>query len=255
MHMSFVFIIPSAFVPPSTPNVALLLTSFSLSTFTVYSCRAACCWARVGAFSRLALARSPCIRLASSCRYARSFSQSLPCAHAHSSHQRDCSLRMRAPRTVWYVCAVWVLGLSERLWNSAYKVKRVGPHWSSSPDGVVYPNSHLLVAALVRMPLTLTYSCCTVLTTTPLRSSLSFSVPRSLASAPAFLSTSCTCLLMTSLPSGLDTLRKPPATAGRSMTPVQACGPPPPRIRVTQPSLASSPALRQSAICHSPHRS
>eukprot|EP00965_Chrysotila_dentata_P050489 1673498-Pleurochrysis_carterae.AAC.1 len=99
------------------------------------------------------------MRPASSDRYARSRSQSLPCAHAHNSHQRDCSLRMRVPRTVWYVRAVFVFGLSERLWNSAYSVKRLGPHVSSSPDGVVYANSHLFVAALVRIPRTLTYSC------------------------------------------------------------------------------------------------
>eukprot|EP00965_Chrysotila_dentata_P108245 3575362-Pleurochrysis_carterae.AAC.1 len=39
------------------------------------------------------------------------------------------------------------------------------------------------------------------------------------------------------------------------MTPVQACGPPPPLILATQPSLSSSCALRHTAICHTPHRS
>eukprot|EP00965_Chrysotila_dentata_P080074 2641889-Pleurochrysis_carterae.AAC.1 len=222
---------------------------------SVYSGRDACCCARGGAVSLLALLRSSFVRLASSIRYVLSRSQSLPCALAHSSHQRVDSLSMRAPRTVWYVCAVFVLGLSERLWYSEQSVKRVGPHLSSCPDGVVYPNSHLFVAALVRMPRTLTYSCCTVLTTTPLRSSLSSSVPLSTDSSPSFRSASWICLFMNSLPSGVDTLRNPPATAGRVMTPVHACGPPPPRILATQPRHASSSALRQTAICHTPHLS
>eukprot|EP00965_Chrysotila_dentata_P126489 4182146-Pleurochrysis_carterae.AAC.2 len=131
----------------------------------------------------------------------------------------------------------------------------VGPHVSSSPDGVVYPNSHLFVAALVRMPLTLTYSCCTVLTSTPFRSSLSLSEPCSPGSSPAFLRTSWICFRITSFPSGVETFKNPPGTAGRTITPVHACGPPPPRILATQPKPASSSALRQTAICQTPHLS
>eukprot|EP00965_Chrysotila_dentata_P167054 5516228-Pleurochrysis_carterae.AAC.1 len=100
---------------PDLSCIDSVLTCFSFSTLSVYSGRAACRWALVGAVSLLALANSSCVRLASSSRYARSFSQSLPCAHAHSSHHFVCSLSVSAPLTVWYVRAVFVLTCSERL--------------------------------------------------------------------------------------------------------------------------------------------
>eukprot|EP00965_Chrysotila_dentata_P053757 1783315-Pleurochrysis_carterae.AAC.1 len=56
----------------------LRLTCFSFSTLRVYAGRAACCCARVGADSFLALFISSCVRLASSARYATNRSQSFP---------------------------------------------------------------------------------------------------------------------------------------------------------------------------------
>mmetsp|Transcript_6053 Transcript_6053/g.11881 ORF Transcript_6053/g.11881 Transcript_6053/m.11881 type:complete len:232 (-) Transcript_6053:1474-2169(-) len=73
---------------------------FSFSTLRVYSGRAACCCARVGAVPLLALAISSSVRSFSSMRYALSLSHSLRCPQAHSSHHFACSLSMRAPRTV-----------------------------------------------------------------------------------------------------------------------------------------------------------
>eukprot|EP00965_Chrysotila_dentata_P180285 5952413-Pleurochrysis_carterae.AAC.1 len=58
---------------------------------------------------------SSCVRLASSVRYALSLSQSFPCAQAHSSHHFVCSLSASAPRTVWYVRAVFAFTLSDLL--------------------------------------------------------------------------------------------------------------------------------------------
>eukprot|EP00965_Chrysotila_dentata_P065200 2161015-Pleurochrysis_carterae.AAC.2 len=60
---------------------------------------------------------------------------------------------------------------------------------------------------------------------------------------------------MTSFPSGVVTLKNPPVTAGSSITPVHACGPPPLLILATHASLSSSSALRHTAICHTPQRS
>eukprot|EP00965_Chrysotila_dentata_P125065 4134013-Pleurochrysis_carterae.AAC.1 len=60
---------------------------------------------------------------------------------------------------------------------------------------------------------------------------------------------------MNSFPSVVVTLRNPPITAGNSITPVQALGPPPPLILATHPKHASSPSPRHTAICHTPHLS
>eukprot|EP00965_Chrysotila_dentata_P053052 1760500-Pleurochrysis_carterae.AAC.1 len=93
-------IFPPSLLLSLKPRIPLQLACFSFSTLNVYSGLAACCWALIGAVSLLALVKSSRVLWASSMRHVRNLSQSLPCAHAHSSHHRACSLRMSAPLTV-----------------------------------------------------------------------------------------------------------------------------------------------------------
>eukprot|EP00965_Chrysotila_dentata_P007569 246470-Pleurochrysis_carterae.AAC.1 len=56
---------------------------------------------------------------------------------------------------------------------------------------------------------------------------------------------------MASLPSGVETLRNPPATAGNCITPVHACVPPPHSSNAAQVRLILSATPKRN-LPHSP---